>query len=241
MIPLQTHFPTYISTRHPTKYGGPQEGYKARSQEAITYGIEQVKNTEKNQERLETLFRDLCTEFGHRRKEIAIEQGTENAQRFGQPRIAAMAYTPLQREGEYSDYNDRILRLVQTELNRLEHTKKAFLKKTFRKEEQAFGRSSVFEGEIITAETLKERKYDCLPSLEELQALDWGNVDITGQSTTQIIDNDDAMRRLKKVAPKLYERMKMAIMGFELSQKFPSPKKLIFPLGTISLREIHKT
>lgn len=212
---------SYLDDRDPTKYGGQQKEYLAKSEQAIRNTVRMIRSGVESQARLTDLFFKILQELCQARQKIAQESATEDAHEFGSLRTALepsrLFATGLHHP--YKEYNKVFMAQLQKMMSAMRHDLQTFTDRTRRNEERVLGRLCSFEVEVLDGPELAKRKWIELVDSEDLQrALK------TDKSADEILNDRDLMKSLKDKHPELYKQATMSMCLTHLVTQYPAPK-----------------
>ena len=152
---------TYIIEREPNKYGGNQQAYTEKVDKIVADTADAFHQAVETKQDLIQLFHQTLASFEKTRHQIAVEQGTENSERFGSRRDkkenfpGPFGLTTFCRP--YHEYNKSVLPVIQKQLKTMKYTHKGFQQTeseiVF---EECLGRKSKMEFSIVTEDALKK-------------------------------------------------------------------------------------
>lgn len=219
-----TYNPTYLIGQSPNKYGeNKQEDYLLRANQAMAKATEHLNAAILNKRDLKAVFFELLDLFGKERKAIAVAHGSSSAEDFGLRRdlecVGGISTTPL--ANEYSQYNHKLLLWLHGVLKTMKHNNKIFFESKKTINETCLGRKSLVEIELITHEQMEEKLWLSPPTQSDLP--DYAK-HFTASNTIFTEQENEAIRKLKKEFPKLYERQIMWLSLTSANVNFPSRK-----------------
>jgi hypothetical protein len=221
-------------------YGGQQECYLKNVAEIVSTTSAKISHAVAFNSDLSALFREILGELGAERNRIAREHGTKDAEHFGVYRhgetyIGSNFTTHL--TGCYSEYNQKLLILMQKHLSGMAHTLREFQQTDFcKKENKTLNRNSSLDIKLLTTDTLSEWAF--MPTINEFKRLAaLCSVKISEDEFSQqifetFLTNERAMRDLKAKSPLDYRNLKIITAIQIARERSPEWKKSDWVLAT---------
>lgn len=105
----------YITSREPNYFGDPLDDYPQRTQRIVESALSKIKVAKRSQQDLKKLFYHLLDHLANKRYQIALDQNTAKASKFGERRDAKTVldrgechfYTNL--TGVYASYGEKLI------------------------------------------------------------------------------------------------------------------------------------
>jgi hypothetical protein len=225
---------TYIVDRSPNKYGGQQQDYLEQVNHIARETAEAFNTAVESKADLEELFHKTLASLGDARHRIAQEHGTEKADLFGvrrdqEPFPGISIITPLGHP--YEEYNQRLMSMLYRHLKIMEHDLEKFYEtKSKILEKKCLGRASSIEFEILTYDTLKEWPsknyfFERYKKLCEPCSIPSTETPFDPKSLRDLMENKDAMQRLKQASIEDYKRLKITEAIFEITHLYKDEGK----------------
>lgn len=239
---------SYIVDRTPLNYGGAQKLYLEAVKETVDQAVKQLHAAVGTNADLTALFHQVLDSFAVTRSEIAVKQGTENADDFGKRRddphsLSVCFRTSLY--GPYGDYNSKILSLLQPHLRDIPHDLQAFSSEEAKLEKKAelpccLSRSFSLEVIVLPPEAdEKGRPFTLDEFIEIFKICDLPFSEAARKNPeSELKDfcyNYEAMKKLKERAPKLYKRLKVSNEIDDAYLSFPQRRKSDWAVATLRL------
>lgn len=229
-INLNTGYqPSYIVNQEPNRFGGKQDDYLAKAEEAIQAASDKITTCREQGGDLKKLFFEIIADLSQKRAQIAKEHSTEDAENFGKRREAEypgrVQFLVLTKA--YKEYNKKILSVLAVYLKKMEESPGKF-KKEFEIEDKFNGKLSKLKIEVLNAQDLTAKGYNIAPKAYIQTYLPDGSLnklmDENHQWTKpEIEDYHERFRQFKKDFPEEYRKWKMANVLIGLNKQCPSP------------------
>lgn len=231
--------PEYIISQDPTRFGGNQNDYLAKAEEAIHAASEKIIAARTNGADLKALFFELIADLSNKRAQIAKENGTKDAEVFGKRRDQ---YYPnhassLVLRGVYTEYNKRTLEYFSLYLKDMElKDSPGQFKKEHIIEKTSGGRVSELQFEIFTADDLSKKGYTGFPGRllpESIQTENLPKLAFSEWSEKDIADYRENLLQFKKDHPHEYQKRRMSNAFIKLLNECPPPVRYGLTAQTI--------
>ena len=224
---------TYIIERDPTRFGGQQQAFVEASNAIVKNATDLFRNASLSNQDLIQLFFSTLGFFGASRNSIAVSHETDSAEDFGVRRDRKEDFIPSAETclgGPYSEYNERLLSVIQKQLKTMEYDKADFKQtKSQVSFDPCLGRRSMMDYTIITPElknwekvTFTDEDYERIREISEVpRALEDDRYD----RYVQLLGNKDAMQKLREKSPEDYRRLKLFACFLWLRKEYPMARK----------------
>lgn len=220
---------TYIVQRAPARFGLNQVDYQRRANCVISMALRKIEETPKTETDLSGLFFELLSDFEKVRQKIALDHGSEFAERFGTRRDREGTqdhyYTFL--DSVYEEYGKKILQSFAEKMRSMNLEKKSSEKKVIREEGSCMNKMYSFELEILESTEIARLGWDRPPEEEKLK--DFPGALFQKREKQGYLSQEDAaifkqkLKEFKTKHPDAYKHTRMSSYLIKLQSEFPSP------------------
>ena len=222
---------TYIIERAPNRFGGQQQAFVEASNAIVKNATDLFRKASASNQNLIQLFFSTLGFFGTARNSIAVSHGTPGKRDFGVRRDLkedfSFGFATTTLRGPYSEYNERLLSVIQKQLKTMEYDKDEFKQtKSQASFDPCLGRDSMTDYSILTKWqefSFSEEDYERLYELCEVPPT-VGDIDGDNDRFLKLLGNKDAMKKLGEKSPQDYRRLKLLPSISHL--KYTSPTRL---------------
>jgi len=213
-------------SRDPTRFGGQQQAFVDASNAIVKNAAGQFRNASAQSQDLIQLFFRTLDSFAASRHNIAVSHKTPDVELFGIRRDRKEFFGPLFATvlgGPYSEYNDRLLPVIQKQLRRMEHDVFDFQQtKSQVYSERSLGRRTMMDYSILTQEVNSWQNINYSEEdYERLYKLCEATPDDEEHPYPHLTKNITAMQKLREKSPNDYRRLTLLTALQKLRRMYP--------------------